>query len=227
MKLDHHTARETSAENESAIVTLDSIGEAVLRTDMYGNVIYLNRAAEKMTGWSREQALGRSLGDLLRIVDGVSGGVVRNPMEIALNEDMTARVAANYVNWMLVRRDGSKIGIETSLTPVHDRDGGITGAVVAFHDVSAARARSVAVSHLAQHDSLTDLPNRVLFNDRLAQAISLAARQDKQLAVLFIDLDGFKQINDSLGHRMGDKLLRAVAGRLVRCVRRTDTVSRQ
>jgi diguanylate cyclase (GGDEF)-like protein/PAS domain S-box-containing protein len=213
-------------ENE-AKVTLDSIGVAVLRTDIHSNVTYLNRIAENMTGWSRKEALGRPVVDLLRIVDGISGEAVRNPMEIALGEYRTAKVTANYVNWMLVRRDGSEIGIETSLTPVYDQDGSITGAVVAFHDVSAARARSVAASHLAQHDSLTDLPNRVLFNDRLAQAISLAARQDKQLAVLFVDLDGFKKINDSLGHGMGDKLLRSVAGRLVSCVRRTDTVSRQ
>ena len=97
---------------------------------------------------------------------------------------------------------------------------------MAFHDVSAARAKSVEMSRLAQHDSLTGLPNRVLFNDRLTQAISLAMRQDKQLAVLFVDLDQFKKINDSLGHAVGDKLLQSVAGRLVNCVRRTDTVSR-
>ncbi len=104
--------------------------------------------------------------------------------------------------------------------------GNVTGALVAFHDVSAARARSLEMSHLAQHDSLTDLPNRLLFNDRLTQAISLAVRQGKQLAVMFVDLDQFKKINDSLGHGVGDKLLQSVAKRLVACVRRTDTVSR-
>ena len=97
---------------------------------------------------------------------------------------------------------------------------------MAFRDVTAARAKSLEMSHLAQHDVLTDLPNRVLFNDRLTQAIALAERQGKQLAVMFVDLDHFKKINDSLGHEVGDKLLRSVAERLRACVRRSDTVSR-
>jgi len=213
-------------ENQVANLTLDSIGEAVLRTDRQGNIVYLNRIAENMTGWLREQALGCPVVDVLRIIDVVSGTVVRNEVEIVMQEDKTARVTANCVNCILVRRDGVEIGIENTVTPIHDRDGGVTGAVVAFHDVSVARARSLEMSRLAQHDSLTDLPNRMLFNDRLTQAISLAVRQGKQLAVMFVDLDHFKKINDSLGHGMGDKLLQSVAGRLVGCVRRTDTVSR-
>jgi diguanylate cyclase (GGDEF)-like protein len=97
---------------------------------------------------------------------------------------------------------------------------------VVIRDVGAARAASLETSRASQHDVLTNLPNRTLFNDRLRQAISLAKRQGKQLAVLFVDLDQFKRINDSLGHTMGDKLLRSVAGRLMACVRRTDTVCR-
>ena len=92
--------------------------------------------------------------------------------------------------------------------------------------LSAARAKSLEMSHSASHDVLTDLPNRVLFNDRLTQAISLAERQSKQLAVMFIDLDHFKKINDSLGHDVGDKLLQSVAGRLKASVRRSDTIGR-
>src|SRR5579872_4213918 len=84
----------------------------------------------------------------------------------------------------------------------------------------------VEMSHLAQHDVLTDLPNRLLLNDRLTQAISRARRNSTQVAVLFLDLDDFKNINDSLGHATGDKLLKSVAGRLQACVRKSDTVSR-
>jgi diguanylate cyclase (GGDEF)-like protein/PAS domain S-box-containing protein len=223
--MDRRAADAVLLEKEIANVTLDSIQEAVLRTDACGNVTYLNRVAEKMTGWPREEALGHPVADVLRIIDRVSGSAVGNALEIVM-QDKNATVAAKSKTCILVRRDGFEFGIENTVAPVHAQDGSISGAVVAFHDVSAARARSLEMSHLAQHDSLTDLPNRVLFNDRLTQAISLAERQGKQLAVLFVDLDHFKKINDSLGHGVGDKLLQSVARRLVSCVRRADTVSR-
>jgi diguanylate cyclase (GGDEF)-like protein len=101
------------------------------------------------------------------------------------------------------------------------------GAVIVFRDVSAARAMALQMTHSAQHDFLTGLPNRMLVEDRIAQSTILASRHRGKLAVLFLDLDGFKHINDSLGHAIGDKLLKSVAGRLVDCVRASDTVSRQ
>jgi len=213
-------------QNEVANLTLDAIEEAVLRTDINGGITYLNRMAEKLTGWCRAEALCRLVTDVLQITEGVGISPILDALEILKDEGRTAMPAVNCTNCILVRRDGFEFGIEITVTPIHDQDGAVTGLVVAFHDVSAARAKSLEMSRLAQHDSLTGLPNRVLFNDRLTQAISLAMRQEKQLAVLFVDLDQFKKINDSLGHAVGDKLLQSVAYRLVNCVRRTDTVSR-
>jgi diguanylate cyclase (GGDEF)-like protein/PAS domain S-box-containing protein len=224
--IDRGAAAARFLQNEAANVTLDSMGEAVLRTDTRTHITYLNRIAEQMTGWTREQAIGRPIAQVLRIIDAVSGAVIGNQVESVLQEENSERVA-DYSNSVLVRRDGVERGIENTVALTHDQDGNVTGAVVAFHDVSAARTRSLVMTHLAQHDGLTNLPNRMLFNDRLTQALSLAGRQGKQLALMFVDLDHFKKINDSLGHQVGDMLLQSVAARLLACVRRTDTVSRR
>jgi diguanylate cyclase (GGDEF)-like protein len=144
-------------------------------------------------------------------------------MELAIRLDKAVGLSANCI---LIRRDGYECAIEDSAAPIHDRDGRVTGAVIVFHDVSMARAMVLEMSHLAQHDVLTDLPNRLLLKDRLTQAISLARRNHNQLAVLFLDIDGFKHINDSLGHAIGDRLLQSVAASLSACVRKSDTVSR-
>jgi len=128
---------------------------------------------------------------------------------------------------VLIRRDGEEIAVEVSAAPIHDRNGGVVGAVMVAHDVTAARELSMKLARLALHDSLTDLPNRALFSDRLSQATTNARANGGYAALLYVDLDRFKHVNDSLGHAIGDKLLQTVARRLLGCVRSTDTVSRQ
>jgi diguanylate cyclase (GGDEF)-like protein/PAS domain S-box-containing protein len=211
-------------EKERAQVTLNSIGDAVVTTDLLGNVSYLNLVAETMTGRSREDALGRPLDEVFKLIDGTTREAAVDPAQRAMQENRTVGLVADCV---LVRRDGSEFAIEDSAAPIHDRDGRVAGAVIVFHDVSQSRAVALKMTHLAQHDFLTDLPNRALLAERLSQAIGLARRHGKRVALLFLDLDGFKKINDTLGHAIGDQLLQSVASRLVARVRGTDTVFRQ
>jgi diguanylate cyclase (GGDEF)-like protein/PAS domain S-box-containing protein len=211
-------------EKELATVTLNSIGDAVLSTDILGNISYLNVVAEKMTGWTCAEALGRPLGDVFHIIDGATREPAPNPMEVAIHENKTVKLTPNCI---LIRRDGSESSIEDSAAPIHDRSGLVTGAVIVFHDVTESRAMTEEMSHLAQHDILTDLPNRLLLKDRISQAIAAARRNNTKVAVLFLDLDGFKDVNDSLGHAVGDTVLQSVAKCLSSCVRSSDTVSRQ
>jgi diguanylate cyclase (GGDEF)-like protein/PAS domain S-box-containing protein len=211
-------------ETERAQVTLNSIGEAVICTDVGGKVTFLNPVAEKLTGWSLQDAAGRPMVEVFQVLDATSRETTPNPMEMAVDQN---RIVHLPLNCVLIRRDGHEVPIEDCVAPIHDLEGKVAGAVIVFRDVSAARAMTAHIAHTAQHDFLTGLPNRMLLNDRVGQAIAAAQRHEKQVAVLFLDLDGFKHINDSLGHPTGDRLLQSIAWRLVECVRGADTVSRQ
>ncbi|HEU4779889.1 MAG TPA: EAL domain-containing protein [Steroidobacteraceae bacterium] len=211
-------------EKERAQVTLNSIGDAVMSCDVSTRVTYLNKVAERLTGWTGERASGRPIEEVFHIMDAATRATIPNPMAMAIREDRTVMLAPNSI---LRRGDGVEAAIEDSVAPIHDRHGRVTGAVMVFHDVSTTRALSLNLAHQAQHDSLTDLPNRLLLDDRLTHAMVAARRHDMKLAVLYLDLDRFKKVNDSLGHNIGDRLLQTIAQRLLGCVRGSDTVSRQ
>lgn len=211
-------------EKERAQVTLDSIGDAVICTDAVGNVTFLNLVAERLTGWPLTDAEDLPMTTVFRIVDAATRATIANPMELAIKQNRTGHLPGNCI---LIRRDGSETFIEDSAAPIHDRQGNVIGSVIVFRDVSTARALAEQVVQASQHDALTGLPNRFLLTDRLGQAIASAERHTTQVAVMFLDLDGFKHINDSLGHLTGDKLLQSVASRLQKNVRTLDTVSRQ
>ncbi|MBI1891483.1 MAG: EAL domain-containing protein [Burkholderiales bacterium] len=211
-------------EKERARVTLESIGDGVVSTDVAGNVTYLNKQAEHMTGWLRGDAAGRPVAEVLHCIDRTTRQSVRNPVEQVIQYKKLMALSATSV---LVRRDGYESSIEDSVAPIFDKIGEVTGAVIVFHDISQVQAMAQQMADLAQHDYLTGLPNRMLLNDRLTQAMTYAKRHGTQLAVLFMDLDNFKHINDSLGHLIGDKLLESVAHRLNGQVRQSDTVCRQ
>jgi diguanylate cyclase (GGDEF)-like protein/PAS domain S-box-containing protein len=211
------------SDKERAQVTLNSIGDAVLSTDATWRITSLNPVAERLIGWTYAEASGRQLAEVFQVLDATTRQPIVPCLEFEVGKGRTIILPPNCV---LLRRDGHELPIEDSAAPIHDRSGRVAGLVIVFHDVSEAHAMAQRMTHLAEHDILTSLPNRGRLDERLEQGIALAQRHSRRLAVLFIDLDHFKHINHSLGHLIGDQLLRAVALRIKPCVRSSDTVSR-
>jgi len=207
-----------------AIATLNCIGDAVACTDMSGTITFLNLAAETLTGWSSFQAQGRPMAEVFQIVDGATRKYVLTPVGVGASWLAAIHLPSHAV---LIRRDGFETAVEDSIAPIRDRDGLETGAVFVLRDATRTRAMTKEITYAAEHDFLTGLPNRIVLNHRISQAIAGALRNNDKLALLFLDIDGFKHINDSLGHAVGDRLLESIARRLILCVRASDTVSRQ
>ena len=210
-------------EHERAQVTLRALGDGVVTTDTEGSITYMNPAAEKMTGWSNAEASGAPLHTVFQVVDPVSRETVSYSLDAVLKSDATAHLPPQGI---LIHRNGKESAVNNSCSPIRGPKGETIGAVLVFHDVSAVHAMALRMSYVTQHDALTDLPNRFLFNDRVSQAIGLALRHHVRAAVLFLDLDRFKHVNDTLGHIIGDKLLKEIAARLKKGLRETDTISR-
>jgi len=187
-------------EKERAQVTLDSIGDGVLSTDISGNVTYLNLAAEKMTGWLRKDAAGRPLADIFRILDGATREPLRNPMELAVEQNRTVHLSANC---MLIRRDGFESVIEDSVAPIHDREGKVTGAVIVFHDVSEARAMSLQMTHSAEHGKRVEEElevNSNLLRNLIDSSTDLIFVKDRELKTILCN-ETFAQ---AVGKRTSD-----------------------
>ncbi len=214
---------ELFVEKERAQITLSSIGEAVISVDVSSRITFINHAASLLTGWTSSEATGLPFSEVFKIIDADTREPIASRMHVAVEQGRTVHLPENV---LLVSREGTETPIEDTATPIHGRDGKIVGAVKVFRDVSAARELTDRLYHWAQHDHLTGLPNRILLNDRISQALALAERHKGKIALLYLDLDGFKKINDQLGHAVGDKLLQAVALRLRQCSRDCDTVSR-
>jgi len=196
-----------------------SSGEAIVITDGEMRVLQVNPAFTAITGYSAEDAVGQTPYSL-------SPGVRSQERDQEIWQRVWHHGYWQGEVWDR-RRNGDIYPKWLTVSVVRDAVGRPVNYIEIFSDVSERKEREERVRHLAHHDFLTDLPNRVLLNDRIAQAISHAERNRSQVAVLFLDLDRFKNVNDSLGHSVGDKLLQEVARRLRSCMRASDTVSRQ
>jgi diguanylate cyclase (GGDEF)-like protein/PAS domain S-box-containing protein len=211
-------------EKQQAIVTLQSIGDGVITTDMDSKVTYLNPIAEKMTGWKLDEAKGKPILEVFRILNESTRKLASNPVDVVLAHGTVCGIANHTI---VVSKTGEEFAIEDSAAPIINVDGSTIGVVLVFHDVSEAKHMAEKMSYLAEHDYLTDLPNRLLLTDRVTQALNSAKRKQTRIAILYIDIDHFKKINDTLGHEIGDQLLRLLSHKLLGCIRSMDTLSRQ
>jgi diguanylate cyclase (GGDEF)-like protein/PAS domain S-box-containing protein len=222
--------QEIEAQHEQLRVTLHSIGDAVITTDNAGRVRYLNPVAERLTGWDDASAQGQPLDAVFRIVDEQTRAALPNPVtrHLAAGREVVAADAGPEptVYATLLNRHGEEAGIEESVAPICAADGAVMGAVLVFRDVSDQRRMAREMNYRATHDALTGLVNRTDFEARLQHTLRLAHADDSSHALMYIDLDQFKLVNDACGHAAGDQLLRQVSSLLKQCVRTRDTLAR-
>lgn len=210
-------------EKERAQVTLESIGDAVITTDTAGHVEYLNPVAESLTGWTGQEARGLPLPQVFHVLHDLTRETIANPVERVIREGTTVTPSGHA---MLVQKNGGEFSIEKSAAPIRDRDGAVVGVVLVFRDVSHSRKLAAQLQHQASHDALTGLINRREFERRLARALAGVGTSQTQHALLYLDLDQFKIVNDTCGHIAGDELLRQITSLLQIRLRERDTLAR-
>lgn len=210
-------------EHERAVVTLHSIGDAVITTDKQGRVEYLNPVAEQLTAWQCDQAAGQEIEKVFYIINEVTRQPAADPVRRCLSE---GRIVGLANHTALISREGDEYIIEDSASPIRDRYGNILGVVLVFHDVTGDHLAQRQLEYLAQHDTLTGLKNRYYFEQQLEQAVKLASRGEYVSALIYIDLDQFKIVNDSAGHAAGDELLVEAARRFNERTRKGDILAR-
>ena len=210
-------------EKERAQVTLASIADAVITVDTSGRIEFLNPVAERLTGWRNEDAYKCAVTKVFSVVDESTGLEVSDPVARALRDGCIVEPDGNVV---LRRRSDAPVAIDHSVAPIRDRMGGVIGAVLVFHDMSRERQYATRLAHLASHDPLTGLLNRREFERRLSMVLVDGAQLGVNHAVLYLDLDQFKVVNDTCGHAAGDELLRQIALLLRPRLREGDTLAR-
>jgi diguanylate cyclase (GGDEF)-like protein/PAS domain S-box-containing protein len=208
---------------ERVIVTLDSIGDAVITTDIYSRVIYLNRTARGFTGWNKEEVCDSQLDDLFKIIDENTLKPVPNLIVTMLDRRRTFDLPQQA---LLVNRAGQRFAIEGRVSPIYNRENQLIGIVIVFHDITVTREMSRKINYQANHDPLTGLTNRINFEQQLMEAIEETKRLNTQHSLFFLDLDHFKIVNDTCGHLIGDQLLKEVTALIREKIQKTDVFAR-
>jgi diguanylate cyclase (GGDEF)-like protein/PAS domain S-box-containing protein len=210
-------------EKELALVTLHSIGDGVIRTDETGAITYMNPVAERLTGCTTDTVRGHPLARVLRLSENRNGELTTAPVDAVMSKGETIHSLDGIT---LHGRHGGQYAIEYSASPVRNRAREVIGAVFVFRDVSAKHDLLHKLAWQARHDPLTGLVNRQELERRVEHALTSAKTFRREHALLFIDLDQFKVVNDTSGHRAGDELLRQITGQLMLGLRHRDTLAR-
>ena len=213
---------ELAAEKERLRVTLDSIADGMISTNETGHVVFMNPAAELLTGWKAGDAVGCEVRAIFQVRDGATGEVRPCPVALCLGGDMPIHLDDDMI---LVGKGGSERDIRCTAAPLKTPLGRLSGAVLVFQDVTQSRAMQRELAHSATHDDLTGLPNRSAFERALNGAIA-RARDGRKHCLLYIDLDRFKPVNDTAGHAAGDALLKQVAQTIRGSCRSHDIAAR-
>ncbi|EKY3090424.1 diguanylate cyclase [Cronobacter dublinensis] len=209
-------------EKERLHITLDSIGEAVICTDVAMNVTFMNPVAEKMSGWRQEEAIGQPVLAILRITFGDNGPL----LEDIHSGDATHASTGIDQDVVLHCRSGGNYDIHYTITPLSTLEGENIGSVLVIHDVTESRKMLRQLSYSASHDALTHLANRVSFEAHLKRLLQSVSDTHQRHALVYIDLDRFKAVNDTAGHAAGDALLRELASLMLGMLRTTDVLAR-
>ena len=210
-------------EKERAQVTLASIADAVVTVDTAGRIEFMNPVAERLTGWALPEARQRPVAEVFAVVDEVTGAPIPDPVTRALADGSVVEAEGNVV---LLCRGAESIAIDYSAAPIRDRVARTVGAVLVVQDMSRERQYAARLSNLASHDALTGLLNRREFEQRVRGIVEHRESEEGQHAVLYLDLDQFKVVNDTSGHAAGDELLRQVGALLRPRLREGDVLAR-
>ena len=210
-------------EKERAQVTLASIADAVVTVDTAGRIEFMNPVAERLTGWPLAEAHQRPVAEVFAVVDEATGAPIADPVARALSEASAIEAEGNVV---LLCRGAESIAIDYSVAPIRDRTARTVGAVLVVQDMSRERQYAARLSNLASHDPLTGLLNRREFEQRVRATVEHREAEEGQHAVLYLDLDQFKVVNDTSGHAAGDELLRQVGALLRPRLREGDVLAR-
>lgn len=216
----HDVTEQMLREEERARLALivESSNDAIVSINLDGVITSWNRGAENVFGYTADEIIGSQI---YTIIPAERFDERTQILQRTLDGDQI-----RHFETTRIKKDGSLIYVSISSSPILNADGKIIGNAVIAHDITERRKMEEIIKHQAHHDTLTDLPNRQLFMDFLTLELAQARRNEKRLALMFLDLDGFKQVNDTFGHSYGDLLLQEVARRLRGSIRESDTVAR-